>query len=76
VDAKTKALMVITRDKKIVAWLKKNDPQALKQCLAALEPAGPCVCVHCGKPAIVDFGDGSGTFSSTCIEGRCVTRRQ
>jgi hypothetical protein len=36
-DAKTKALMVITKDEKIRSFLEKNDPKALDQCETALK---------------------------------------
>lgn len=36
IEQLSNALKVITLDKKIVAFLKENDPKALEQCLAAL----------------------------------------
>jgi hypothetical protein len=40
VDQLVGALSVIVLDKKISAWLKQNDPQALKQAKTALKMIG------------------------------------
>jgi len=32
----------------------------------------PAVCPNCGKPAAMSFGDGSGLFSSACLDGTCT----
>lgn len=37
IKAMSDALKVLTRDPKILAWLKENDPKALDQALEALE---------------------------------------
>ncbi len=35
------------------------------------EDEGVLVCARCHQPAVVSYGDGTGLFSSECVEERC-----